>query len=73
MGYQIRFEKTVNKDTKILFLTEGLLLRQVTMLYIINKYIDFILLIETIIVYNGSVIFIFIFIIGLWGGFIVTI
>jgi len=52
VGYQIRFEKTVNKDTKILFLTEGLLLRQVTMLYIINKYIDFILLIETIIVYN---------------------
>lgn len=29
VGYQIRFEKTVNKDTKILFLTEGLLLRQV--------------------------------------------
>lgn len=29
MGYQIRFEKTVKKDTKILFLTEGLLLRQV--------------------------------------------
>lgn len=37
VGYQIRFEKTVNKDTKILFLTEGLLLRQVTMLYIIHK------------------------------------
>lgn len=51
VGYQIRFEKTVNKDTKILFLTEGLLLRQVTMLYI-YKYIDIILIIETIIVLN---------------------
>lgn len=37
MGYQIRFEKTVNKDTKILFLTEGLLLRQVIII-IINKF-----------------------------------
>lgn len=36
VGYQIRFEKTVNKDTKILFLTEGLLLRQV--IIIINKF-----------------------------------
>lgn len=29
VGYQIRFEKQKNKDTKILFITEGLLLRQV--------------------------------------------
>lgn len=65
MGYQIRFEKTVNKDTKILFLTEGLLLRQVSILYIIKKYIDIIFsykLIETIIIY-----------LGLRGGFIITI
>lgn len=46
VGYQIRFEKTVNKDTKILFLTEGLLLRQVTKyiiktcFYIIKRYYD---------------------------------
>ena len=30
IGYQIRFEKSKSKQTKILFLTEGLLLRQVS-------------------------------------------
>lgn len=30
IGYQIRFEKKRNKDTKVLFLTEGLLLRQIS-------------------------------------------
>ncbi|XP_057341337.1 probable ATP-dependent RNA helicase DHX34 [Microplitis mediator] len=30
VGYQIRFEKQKNKNTKILFITEGLLLRQVS-------------------------------------------
>ncbi|XP_001604407.2 probable ATP-dependent RNA helicase DHX34 isoform X1 [Nasonia vitripennis] len=30
VGYQIRFEKQRNKDTKITFITEGLLLRQVS-------------------------------------------
>lgn len=29
VGYQIRFEKQRNQDTKITFITEGLLLRQV--------------------------------------------
>lgn len=29
IGYQIRFEKRRNRETKILFITEGLLLRQV--------------------------------------------
>lgn len=29
VGYQIRFEKNRKKDTKIVFITEGLLLRQV--------------------------------------------
>lgn len=29
VGYQIRFEKRRNRETKILFITEGLLLRQV--------------------------------------------
>lgn len=29
VGYQIRFEKHRNRETKILFITEGLLLRQV--------------------------------------------
>lgn len=28
VGYQIRFERSKNKDTKIIFMTEGLLLRQ---------------------------------------------
>lgn len=31
VGYQIRFEKQRNQDTKITFITEGLLLRQVKM------------------------------------------
>lgn len=30
VGYQIRFERNKNKDTKIIFLTEGLLLRQLS-------------------------------------------
>lgn len=34
VGYQIRFEKRRNRETKILFITEGLLLRQVC----ITKY-----------------------------------
>ncbi|XP_027848814.2 probable ATP-dependent RNA helicase DHX34 [Aphis gossypii] len=38
VGYQIRFEKTVNKDTKILFLTEGLLLRQVCGEDLLSQY-----------------------------------
>lgn len=28
VGYQIRFERNKNKDTKVIFMTEGLLLRQ---------------------------------------------
>lgn len=31
VGYQIRFEKSKTQHTKILFITEGLLLRQVRM------------------------------------------
>ncbi|XP_050521115.1 probable ATP-dependent RNA helicase DHX34 isoform X2 [Daktulosphaira vitifoliae] len=38
VGYQIRFEKTVNKNTKILFLTEGLLLRQVCGEDLLSQY-----------------------------------
>lgn len=30
VGYQIRFERSKNKDTKIIFMTEGLLLRQLS-------------------------------------------
>lgn len=30
VGYQIRFERSKNKDTKIVFMTEGLLLRQLS-------------------------------------------
>lgn len=30
VGYQIRFERNKNKDTKIIFMTEGLLLRQLS-------------------------------------------
>ena len=33
VGYQIRFEKYKNDDTKICFITEGLLLRQVSTVY----------------------------------------
>lgn len=33
VGYQIRFEKTKRKDTSIIFITEGLLLRQVIIFY----------------------------------------
>ena len=33
VGYQIRFEKHRNFETKILFITEGLLLRQVRIIF----------------------------------------
>jgi ATP-dependent RNA helicase DHX34 len=36
VGYQIRFEKSKSQHTKILFITEGLLLRQVTMCLIVS-------------------------------------
>lgn len=35
VGYQIRFEKQRNQNTKITFVTEGLLLRQVKILFLI--------------------------------------
>ncbi|KAL0277553.1 UNVERIFIED_CONTAM: hypothetical protein PYX00_004798 [Menopon gallinae] len=38
IGYQIRFEKSKNKDTKILFLTEGLLVRQMIADPILSSY-----------------------------------
>lgn len=36
VGYQIRFEKQKNQNTKITFITEGLLLRQVKIINVIN-------------------------------------
>lgn len=40
VGYQIRFEKQKTQETKITFITEGLLLRQVKimLLILINNY-----------------------------------
>jgi HrpA-like RNA helicase len=38
IGYQIRFEKSKSKHTKILFLTEGLLLRQVATDPLLSNY-----------------------------------
>lgn len=35
VGYQIRFERSKTKDTNIIFITEGLLLRQVRLLIIL--------------------------------------
>lgn len=45
VGYQIRFEKNRRKDTKIVFITEGLLLRQVGSDGLLSEY-DVILLDE---------------------------
>lgn len=36
VGYQIRFEKSKTADTKICFITEGLLLRQVIIKCVYN-------------------------------------
>uniref|UniRef100_A0A1B6D6A9 RNA helicase n=1 Tax=Clastoptera arizonana TaxID=38151 RepID=A0A1B6D6A9_9HEMI len=38
IGYQIRFEKNRNQETKILFITEGLLLRQISGSGTLNDY-----------------------------------
>ncbi|KAJ8981977.1 hypothetical protein NQ317_002151 [Molorchus minor] len=38
VGYQIRFEKTKRADTKIVFMTEGLLLRQASEQETLNSY-----------------------------------
>ncbi|XP_022919637.2 probable ATP-dependent RNA helicase DHX34 [Onthophagus taurus] len=38
IGYQIRFEKTKRKDTKVIFMTEGLLLRQASEEDVIGGY-----------------------------------
>nr|CAI5846287.1 unnamed protein product [Callosobruchus analis] len=38
VGYQIRFEKTKRADTKIIFMTEGLLLRQASEEETLNSY-----------------------------------
>ncbi|XP_060533049.1 probable ATP-dependent RNA helicase DHX34 isoform X1 [Cylas formicarius] len=38
VGYQIRFEKTKRSDTKIIFMTEGLLLRQASEEETLNSY-----------------------------------
>lgn len=38
VGYQIRFEKTKRADTKIIFMTEGLLLRQASEQETLNSY-----------------------------------
>lgn len=38
VGYQIRFERSKNKDTKIVFITEGLLLRQLSTEAALSQY-----------------------------------
>lgn len=38
VGYQIRFEKSKNKDTSVIFMTEGLLLRQAAEEETLNSY-----------------------------------
>lgn len=38
VGYQIRFERSKNKDTKIVFITEGLLLRQLATEAALSQY-----------------------------------
>lgn len=43
IGYQIRFEKTKRDSTNIVFMTEGLLLRQAAEMEILSSYDVFIL------------------------------
>lgn len=43
VGYQIRFEKTKRSTTNIIFMTEGLLLRQASEVETLNSYDVFIL------------------------------
>lgn len=38
VGYQIRFERSKNKDTSICFITEGLLLRQLSQETMLSQY-----------------------------------
>lgn len=38
VGYQIRFERSKNKNTKIVFITEGLLLRQLSTETALSQY-----------------------------------
>lgn len=42
VGYQIRFEKHRNRETKILFITEGLLLRQVVISHFLQTSTNYI-------------------------------
>jgi ATP-dependent RNA helicase DHX37/DHR1 len=38
VSYQIRYDGTVNKDTRIKFMTDGILLRELTEDFLLNKY-----------------------------------